>query len=788
MRLLEEELGVAMAGYVGLLNGCSSAPMMPPPPSSSSSSSAPSIGGGDVMLGGLPPRESRSSLSDLRDAEGSYRRIASDFATLIAGWSDIAESAASSPSSSSSSNGGKDDGVDDGAGSVVVVVDDDDDDDAVVVAVPAEEGAAAAGGPRNNGHRIARYEDAASRAQRHLESFEALHRNRVDAVLAASAAAEEEAYDESSAPGGGGPGDVLGRITSLFGGIFSSTAGGGGRGGPDDDDAFFRSRERTDGSLPPPSSSSSSGAAAVPGGGGGLADFRDSVVSGGDGEDLRLITLLYERVLLANHSSYRLGAGDRAKRRSTDRSNRLLKRWILMYCPPSTTSSGSTAAAAKAADRATTARAGPNLRDDDDGSSVARRIFHAVIRMNADRHTAGGMRSAEVWLGRMRSLGESGAECCAPDAESHNIVLLGYCHLCKSFHHDRPSFSSRTPAAREDTKARKEEMSTRRFVVDGVVRVLSEWAANADGEEEEEGGGRGPNVTSLNLALNAIAKAGGGLPDDTICHSTNKLVFDLVGEEEYRRLVDPDASPSDLDEFDPDKIDKLILDHIGEEKYRKLVVPDVAPSDPNKSDPDLAPTIRKTGPSKRITPNLDTYHWLVDIYSNGASIVYTKRAMAILNKMIRIRSEQDAEYLTGDGKSRNAPASFAPSTGTHNKVLHALVEKLDESIVENAQVREETAKEATRLLDSMVLHGSSLPSPITFLFLLRLWQNTQSPEAGEYAEILLSRMEILGLYQNELRVLSNAYLQALECWLTAAKAGRPGAAERAFRCGHVHHS
>jgi hypothetical protein len=64
---------------------------------------------------------------------------------------------------------------------------------------------------------------------------------------------------------------------------------------------------------------------------------------------------------------------------------------------------------------------------------------------------------------------------------------------------------------------------------------------------------------SLNLALNSIAKAGRGLPDNTVCHSTNKLVFDLVGEEEYQRLVDPDASPSDSDEFDPDRIDKWIL-------------------------------------------------------------------------------------------------------------------------------------------------------------------------------------------------------------------------------------
>jgi hypothetical protein len=64
---------------------------------------------------------------------------------------------------------------------------------------------------------------------------------------------------------------------------------------------------------------------------------------------------------------------------------------------------------------------------------------------------------------------------------------------------------------------------------------------------------------------------------------------------------------------------------------------------------------------------------------------------------------------------------------------------------------------------------------------MRLWQNTQSSEAGVYAEVILSRMEILGLYQNDMRVLSNAYFQVIDCWYTAARAKRSGAADRAFR-------
>ena len=270
-------------------------------------------------------------------------------------------------------------------------------------------------------------------------------------------------------------------------------------------------------------------------------------------------------------------------------------------------------------------------------------------------------------------------------------------------------------------------MEKRRFVVNGAERMLHVLAEQME-----------PKVMSLNLALNAIAKGGAGFPDDSICSMTNKLIFKLLGEEEYRNLNEPHAAPPDFDEYDLNNVTRPI--------------------------------------ASNLRPNLDTYHWLVDIYSTSNNIVYTKRASAILNKMIRIRAEQDSAYLTGDGRS-----SFAPSTGTHNKVLHALTTEMEAAIFVDAKARENTAREATKLLDSMILHGSSMPSPITYLLLMRLWQNTQSSEAGEYAEEILSRMEILGMYQNDMRVLSNAYFQVIDCWYTAARAGRSSAADRAFR-------
>ena len=645
LRRLEDKVGIAMAEYVGLLNG------------------------GSSFVAGGKNTSSRGRelavLSDLHDAEVSYRRIVSDFASLITGWADLAESA-------SNSNSWKDENESNGGST-----------DAFTITDVRERW--------KHNDRHTKYEDAMSRAVRHLESYEGLHRQRLDVVLAAKRKENDE--DDMSSKDSG----VIGKITSLLGGIFSSSSTNS------IDDSFNKSWERPDNKK----SSSTKGKDGI------TTDFCDIVLSQRD-SDLRLITLLYEHILLANQSAYSLG--EKMKEGSVQRSNRLLNRWISSYC---SSSSG-----------LTDKRDDPTL--DDYGSSGIRRIFHLVIRLNTDLHTIDGLKDAEEWLQRMSDLGKSSSMMhrLAQDVDAYNLVLLGYCNLCKSFHHDS---SSSKLSHKDAVGAKKVEMEKRRFVVNGAERMLHVLAEQME-----------PKVMSLNLALNAIAKAGAGFPDDSICAMTNKLIFKLLGEDEYRTLNEPHAAPPDTDEYDLNNV--------------------------------THPIASTANTSKHLRPNLDTYHWLVDIYATSNNIVYTKRASAILNKMIRIRAEQDSAYLTGDGRS-----SFAPSTGTHNKVLHALTTEMETAIFFDAKARETTAREATKLLDSMVLHGSSMPSPITYLFLMRLWQYTHSSEAGEYAEEVLSRMEILGLYQNDMRVLSNAYFQVVECWYTAARAGRSGSADRAFR-------
>ena len=162
--------------------------------------------------------------------------------------------------------------------------------------------------------------------------------------------------------------------------------------------------------------------------------------------------------------------------------------------------------------------------------------------------------------------------------------------------------------------------------------------------------------------------------------------------------------------------------------------------------------------------------------------------------MIQIRSDQPSDWAIWEKGPHGDVLPYAPSTRTYNNVLRALQKVYTDA--SNARSKSdrneakhddrdfslvETAKEATKFIDSMLRYESSYPSRTTFLILLQLWMNTGSPEAGDYAEEILSRMEIMSVCHDDIKLSSNAYLLALNCWLTAAEAGRSGAAERAFR-------
>ena len=166
--------------------------------------------------------------------------------------------------------------------------------------------------------------------------------------------------------------------------------------------------------------------------------------------------------------------------------------------------------------------------------------------------------------------------------------------------------------------------------------------------------------------------------------------------------------------------------------------------------------------------------------------------MALLDKMIQMRTALDSD----NESEYDIPT---PSTGTFNNALRALQCKVDElgrlsrlSEAEISSLNEETqrelrdfshiniAKSLSPVIDAMVQFESSLPTRVTFLFMLQIWSRSGSQDAGDQAEELLSRMETISCY-NPITPFSNAYKLVLLSWLTSAIAGRPGAVERAHR-------
>lgn len=517
------------------------------------------------------------------------------------------------------------------------------------------------------------YIDAILKAERFLEAFETLYRNRTNAISKENIILEKlkQVKDENDDK-------VLGRITSFLGDVFLHN-------GNKVDDAFNESWNRADGKS--------------------LQSSNSYVQL--DVEFTKKNTFYIEQLIQANHLAYCFGLDKKVE--AVQRSNRLLNRWISINCLSQTQD-------------ALKDEVEPRTDGDkDDDPSAARELFHKVLRQNIDLWTVEGVDEAEEWIKQMHSLQQSGRIKCAPDVEAYNIVLFGYCNLCKMLSIKQTDNYKLTRVSKQEEKSRG------KLVIERTEKLLTQLTEMHDV-------GINPNILSLNLALNALAKAGrDGDPD--LCKTTNRVLLKVIGEENYRSVVGI--------ENDPTK-DSL--------------------------------TNRESASKKYVEPNLDTYHWLVDIYSSSQDAADIKLGLSLLKKMIQHRHEEQSKHRFRDGF---AP-SFAPSTGTYNNILRALVRKSD---IEAPSVsdKSEIAKEATEFLDAMIQSETSYPTRVTFLFLLQLWRKTGSPEAGEYADQILSRMEMASMYQRDLKPFSNGYLLALDCWHTAATAGYVGAAERAFR-------
>lgn len=549
---------------------------------------------------------------------------------------------------------------------------------------------------------LSHYLDSIVKAERYLEALETLYRNRIDAISKAKATLERQKLAEEE-----NDTKVLGKISSFLGDVFLLN-------NDKKDRAFDDSWKRADGKMVPPSISNSQKHVEVT-----LDNIEDLIVSHQNVEFTPKTTIYVEQLILANQMAYCFGMGEKTK--AVQRSNRLLNRWISINC--------FTQAKETLGD---TALPSSTTKDSAEESSIVRELFHTVMRQNADLWNIEGVKQAEEWITQMHSLQQSGWRHCAPDVDAYNIVLLGLCNLCKPL--------SPKHGGNENRISKREERSRRKFILEGAERLLTQLTELHDD-------GVHPNILSLNLSLNAIAKAGRD-GDSNMCKIANHFLMKATGEETYRSVVGINSEQSDDDESIDDTVE----------------------------EPDLQGATKSF-----VKPNMDTYHWLVDIYSSSGDAMYIKLGMALLKKMIEHRLEEQSTRLYSEGST----ASFAPSTGTYNNILRALA-KQDIDITSatdkgSTLMRFEVAKEATTFLDSMIRYETSYPTRVTFIFLLQLWRKTGSTKAGEYADEILSRMETVSMYQRDLKPFSNGYLLALECWHTAALAGYVGAAERAFK-------
>ena len=595
--------------------------------------------------------------------------------------------------------------------------------------------------------KIPDYENAAVQAESHLQSFETLFRDRENAVAKGKSFAEDLARKKEEA-NKINHSKVMGKVTSFLGDVFSVTSKASTTA------EFDESWQRADGLSPKVDEIQRENTP---------SNFDDKIVAHKNTDSIPG-TSLYEYVLLANQASYSFGK--KAKEESARRSNRLLNRWISVHCRARPNDAAVGAINNNNNDIGQLPSISPDLQSDVEFPE--QKLFHTVMRQNSDLFTMDGAKRTEDWLRTMQSLKRSGWDNCGPDVNAYNLVLLAFKNLCNF----RFTKASEKPYDVANNSYEKEKKA---FIIEGVERILLELNSLADD-------GITPNVLSLNLTLASFAKIGHRDNSTIISKMSDRLLHKVIGEEKYRNLIvdieshkknEVGETLDEIESINPPESGDNIDEDLNREEVKNLL----------------------NDASKYVSPNLDTYHWLVDIYSASGDINYVKRGLHLLKRMIQIRMDTDFTVI---GEHGNVD-QFAPSTGTFNNVLRSLqrntfdIELAEYKNLPNAlQTRNhdkefsrnqvtDIAKEVTGFLDSMVQYESSLPSRGTYALLIQLWSKTDSPEAGDYAENILSRMEIMGMCENDTRPHPNAYFLAMHCWLAAAKAGRCGAAERASR-------
>jgi hypothetical protein len=202
-----------------------------------------------------------------------------------------------------------------------------------------------------------------------------------------------------------------------------------------------------------------------------------------------------------------------------------------------------------------------------------------------------------------------------------------------------------------------------------------------------------------------------------------------------------------------ERIDRLMVKIIGQENYKILC------ADNNE---DIV----------RVHPKMLAE--LVRSFSTSSDRAYLEKAKIILKKMDRMRKKsltQDDKLIVWDDQ---IPDSRTYNTYILGLVHHAMVKSKNESFGDYQRRIRKDAIYATNLLGTMMEDGSSMPSPITYYRILRLWSQCKSKDAGEKGEEILSAMNVhKSSYSDKAEFdefFFRHYQTAIECWQIASSA------------------
>jgi len=477
---------------------------------------------------------------------------------------------------------------------------------------------------------------------------------------------------------------------------------------------------------------------------------------------------IYECLLLANQASYPFGRN--ATDQAAQRANRLLSRWISLHCrigPKQSAAATTNTTTITTSTSTTTSTTAPSMEELPWSTPTSnerhetphpeQKLFHSVMRLNADTNTVSGVEKTEEWLRTMQTLKRSGWTHCGPDVTAYNLLLLAFKNL--RYRKLKSNLGSGERIPRGDNISELDP-----FGSNGVERVMLEL-------NEQAGEGIFPNALSLNLTLTVLAKEAKNDGTTVICQRVDRLLLKVLGEEKFRILTTIGVDNRNNNEAEERAKLTRRFENGNEEQIHGQIKELLKSCD------------------SAVILNGDTYHWLVVIYCSSGDMMYLTRGLQLLKHTIRLHEE----YLAKGDRSD----TFSPSKATFNQLLRSLTKSVydsdqneyksfdtDKTPLDTVGKQTDSkitdiAKEVTKLLDPIVQY--SQPSGSTYAMLIQLWSKTDSPEAGDSAENILARMEIMAMCDKEIKLFQSCYYFTMQCWYVAARYGRDDAAERAFR-------